>query len=210
MKSSQTITAILCGLTIGATGTFGQARLTRDDVPPWPPANGTAHFILDPDPESQATSLQQLYNLSDIVVDAVVQSVRPARLIPSRRLETDIIVLVNRVFKGPATTRRVALTQRGGTVGAYQEITDAYALMKRGEHYLFFAIADPRRSIAPVAGAADLPRYLIEGEWVGLFHVDASGDMHLSPGAPAPLHNQFDGAAELNVTTALSALASAH
>jgi hypothetical protein len=210
MKSQFSIFVLVCGTAIATNTALGQPRVPRGALPPWPPATGTSHFTITPNPKSQATSLEELYNLSDLVVDGTVQTVLPVRLMVSRRLETDILVVANRVFKGSPAAKRFALTQRGGVFGGYQEITDAYAPMKPGEHYLLFAITDPRPEIPPVVGAEDVPRYLIEGEWVGMFNVDAAGAIHLSPGAPRALHTQFDGTSQVQVLNALAALGGAH
>ena len=202
-----TFVTVLCGIAIWTGSAVAQARLPHGVTPPWPPASGTSHFTITPNAKSQATSLEELYKLSDLVVDGTVQSVPPVRLMASRRLETDVIVLVNHVFKGSLATKTVALTQRGGVLGAYKEITEAYSLMNPGEHYVLFAITDNRPGIPPVAGAVDVPRYLIEGEWVGLFNVDGAGTVHLSPGAPTALRRQYESVLQSQVINALTALA---
>jgi hypothetical protein len=192
---------LLSVLTAAYINGYAQGRVPHGTLPPWPPANGTAYFSITPAPNSQSQSLGELSKASGLVIDGTVLTVSP-RVI-NRRLETDVIVLVNRVVKGPEKLTKVVLTQRGGILGGYKELSAEYSLMSPGERYVFFGIVDDRPGIPPIA---EISRYLIEGEWVGLFRLNG-GNVYLSPGAPAALRNRYNGIPESQLMNELAAQA---
>ena len=110
----------------------------------------------------------------------------------SRRLETDAIFSVARVFKGSADAiQTIGVVQFGGTVGGYREETTQYALMQAGERYILFANEDKRPGVAPMK---EFTRYEIFRVWVGSFRVDGEGNIHLNSGSPLNLRVKYDGA----------------
>jgi hypothetical protein len=138
---------------------WGQGRVVRGQVIPWPPTSGTSHFILDPAPGSQPQSLSDLCTSALVIVDSSIQAVLPVReILASRRLETDVVVVVNNVMKGPRDIKNFVITQRGGVLGGYVELPTQYGLMRTGDHYLLFVENDRRPNIPPVQG---LSRYWI-------------------------------------------------
>lgn len=179
-------------------------RPLHGDQQPWPPATGTTSFVLTPAPGTEPDSLKRLCDASTLIVDGFVQYIPPVRqLTKVQRLETDVVFRVTRVLKGPATINTIAVTQRGGSVGAYTEQPAQYSLMKQGERYLLFARVDNRPNIPAVPGNA---RYLITGEWVGNFRVDADSRVHLSSGAASGLRTQYEGATVDQIISAVAEL----
>jgi hypothetical protein len=172
-------------------------RVLRDNTPPYPPAAGEAKFIADLAPGPRPASLQELCAASLLVADAHIQSVYPASVI-GRHLETDSVLLISQLFKGREDHREVVVSQMGGVLGAFRELTDQYALVQQGEHYIVFLDADPRPQI-PDRGA---PRYGITGVWSGLLKV-VEDKIHLPPASS--LQAKYEG---MNVEQVRSELGS--
>ena len=74
------------------SGVFGSRQR-----PPWPPAEGTTHFMLTPAPGSQPQSLRELADASLLVVEGTVQAVLPVRQV-TQHLETDVVILISQVL----------------------------------------------------------------------------------------------------------------
>ncbi|HWB87284.1 MAG TPA: hypothetical protein VG675_24290 [Bryobacteraceae bacterium] len=148
-------------------------------------------FTTDLVPFGMPSSLNGLLNKSSLVVDATVQEVLPARIMSSRRLETDIKIKINAVLKGPRITGPVVVRQFGGSIGKYTEYTTQYDLMKVGEHYIVFLSVDDRPGIPPIAGAR---RYAPIGEWHGLFQVLPDNTLSLPEATPDAIRQRYQKA----------------
>lgn len=176
-----------------AVSVFGQeGRVRGGQEPPWPPARGTAKFILDLAPLRPALRneppLQRLCDASDIVIDGIVATAYPSRS-PSRgTLQTDFLISISRVLKGPDILRQVMVSQMGGTIGDFHLVTDQYALMQPGEQYILFLQIDNRPS---TPRRADIPPYYVTRSWAGLGRV-VGGKMQLGTTAPGEL-TPYDG-----------------
>jgi hypothetical protein len=176
-----------------AASVFAQeGRVKTGQEPPWPPAKGTAKFILDLAPWRPALQneppLQRLCDASDIVLDGIVANAYPSRS-PSRgTLQTDFLISVSRVLKGPDTLRQVMVAQMGGAIGDFHLVTDQYALMQPGQRYILFLQTDNRPS---TPRRADIAPYYVTRSWAGLGRV-VEGKIQLGTTAPGEL-TSYDG-----------------
>jgi hypothetical protein len=116
-------------------------------------------------------------------------------------LETDAVLLVRRVLKGPESTRQVVISQKGGVVGQYRELPIQYDLIQQGERYILF-LSDETLSDLPDVAA--IPRYAPVGAWTGLFQIDADR-VSVSPDASDAIREQFDGRSSQDVITRIRA-----
>ena len=114
-----------------------------------------------------------------------------------RFLETDSILQVSQVFKGPESIRQVVISQKGGVLGSYTELPTQYNLMQQGEHYILFLTDEARSDLPDVTG---IPRYGLNGAWTGMFQIDEGG-VHVSPDTVAVIREQFDGRSSEDVIT---------
>ena len=89
-------------------------------------------------------------------------------------IESDVVFLVSRVFKGnfsaQKTFPRVVISQTGGTFGN-KTILPPEPLMEQGERQILFLVADNRSGLPSIAG---LPRYLVVGIWSGKFRIQGN------------------------------------
>lgn len=168
---------------------------------PWPPATGTARvsYMLPPGYEPQ--SLKALCDSSTVIVDGVVESVLPSRIARKQSLDTDAIIAVSNVFKGPSSLRRLVVSQRGGVIGGFTEQPIQYALMHVSDHCILFLYDDKRPNLPIVAGA---PRYEITNIWTGIFRVDGS-TIHLSEGSTQKLRSKYEGLTQGDLVKELAA-----
>ena len=166
-------------------------------VPPPPPPTGIT-FGLSFALGYMPGSFEELCDSSVLIVEAHVLSV----LAPTenlRYLETDSILSVDRVLKGPESIRQVVISQKGGVLGQYRQLPYQYNLMQQGEHYILFLTEETETNLPDVAG---IPRYALTGSWTGIFQIDDSG-VHLSPGAADVIREQFEGRSSQDVIAAI-------
>lgn len=155
----------------------------------FPPVSGTSNFSLYLRPAAMPQSLQNLCDKSLVVVDAQVQSTFLPRIV-GEMLETDVVLGVNQVLKGPAsirTAKQIVVTQIGGKYGQFTQIPTQYPLMQPNERYILFLTDDTRQN-RPDRG---MPRQDITGTWVGMFRVD-NEKVHPSQ---SPLQQTYEGTA---------------
>jgi hypothetical protein len=133
------------------------------EIPPQP-LHGEVHLIADPMP---LRSFKDLCEKADLIVDGVAET-EASRLTSNRaaNIETDFWIAVNRVLKGPAETRKVVVSEIGGTVGDLRVIPN-YRLLQRGERYILFLYTDKRTDVPKIEGLA---RYR-DDTFYGQFHV---------------------------------------
>ncbi len=112
-------------------------------------------------------------------------------------LETDSILQVSQVFKGPDSIRQVVISQKGGVLGSYTELPSQYDLLQEGEHYLLFLTDEARNDLPDVRG---IPYYAPNGAWTGMFQIDVDG-VHVSPDTADEIREQFDGRSSQDVIT---------
>lgn len=182
--------------------------------PPAPPTNRIT-FTLSLAPGYLPRSTEELCDSSIFIVDADVQLILPPRqnlryppgvqLLQNRSfplfryLETDAILRVRQVLKGPGSLRQVVISQKGGAVGPYTELPSQYNLMQRGERYILFLTDETRPDLPDVDG---IPRYALNGAWTGMFQIDKSG-VHLSPDTGDGIREQFEGGSSQDVIIAI-------
>jgi hypothetical protein len=158
--------------------------------PPFPPAKGTvtlrrtlpAHYIPD--------TLKDLSARSAAVVEAYVQTTLPPQEIPAGSLFTDAVLLVTRVFKGPADLKTIVVGQPGGAIGEFKVKPVQYDLMQPGEHYILFLRNENRRNLAERPG---MNRFAVTAEWGGYFRIESDGNISLARGTSPALRNSYTG-----------------
>ena len=156
---------------------------------PWPPAEGTTHFMLTPAPGSQPQSLRELADASLLVVEGTVQAVLPVRQV-TQHLETDVVILISRVVKGPNISGGIAITQFGGVLGKYTEMPSSVFAHENGENTGSLFLTQDKRPSPEVPG---IPRYWIVGQWVGDVRTDGASAVHFNHGAPDSLRQRYEG-----------------
>jgi hypothetical protein len=202
-KKMQNLATLLLLYLVSLSALVAQNRPVRGQDPQWPPATGTTFFSVLQAP-GQPESVKELCESATVIVDGIVQTtLAPRVLVSGKRLETDVVIQVNRVLKGPSNLSQLVITQRGGVLGGYVEQPTQYSFMKIGEHYLLFLMADRRPKIPEVVG---IPRYWTVGEWIGNFGVDNSRKVHLSSAVPDNLTTKYEGASLDQVVSEVIAL----
>jgi hypothetical protein len=176
--------AFLLALMLG----FAGAQPQKQDLKRYPPESGSVTVGVDPAPAGQLRSFQQLCDSSDLIAEATVRSTTTK--VRDESLETDVLLTIDRIFKGPVSVSQAMITQSGGVIGRYSERSSQYALMKIDEKYLVFLNSEPQ--FGPNA-AFYAPRYRIAGNYVGMFRIDGPY-VHLAPGAPRVLRDKYEGA----------------
>ena len=172
--------------------------------PPAPPAS-RATFALSITPDYLPGSLQELCDSSTLIVEAHVQAILVPRqnldyppgteLVQERSrpifryLETDAILVVRQVLKGPESIRQVVISQKGGVLGRYTELPIQYDLVEEEEQYILFLTDETRPDLPDVTGS---PRYALNGSWTGMFQIDESRG-RLSPDAADSIRELLDG-----------------
>ena len=116
-----------------------------------------------------------------------------------RYFETDSVLSVDRVLKGPESIRQVVISQKGGVLGQFRQLPHQYDLMQPGEHYILFLADETETHLPDVAG---IPRYALNGAWTGMFRIDESG-VHLSPDTADVIREQFDGRSSDDMITGI-------
>jgi hypothetical protein len=182
---------LILWLAVAAPCIAQDGRVRAGQEPPWPPVSGTVKFIGDPGPFrilANQSPLERLCDWSDLVIDGLVTVAFPSRS-PSRgTLQTDFLISVTRVLKGPATLRQIMVSQMGGSIGDFHLVTDQYALMQTGEQYILFLQHDDRPSTPQRPG---IPPYYVTRSWAGLGRV-VDGKIQLGTTAPGEL-STYDG-----------------
>ena len=154
-----------------------QNRPTSPDAP----THGTAQVFLTP--SFVPRNLPDLVDRADVIVDASVETVLPSRWTdPARKssLETDVLLSVVRVLKGPATAK-IIVSQSGGKLGDLYIEAPQDPLMVTAERYILFLINDGRTNL-PTYSLPRIRRYVVTGIWNGRFYVH--GD-HVNVGSLA-------------------------
>lgn len=169
-----------------------------DPPPPPPPPTTGITFGLALSLGNVPGSFEELCDSSVLIVEAHVQSV----LAPTENLryfETDSVLSVDRVLKGPESIRQVVISQKGGVLGQFRQLPHQYDLMQPGEHYILFLADETETHLPDVAG---IPRYALNGAWTGMFRIDESG-VHLSPDTADVIREQFDGRSSDDMITGI-------
>lgn len=164
------------------------------------PAHGAARLSITPMAGQVPATLEELSRRSSLIVDGTVKSTLPPRETSPRALETDAIVTVNRVLKGPVGVRETLISQRGGVRGELFVTPTQYSIVRPGERYILFLVEDRRPNIPAVEG---MTRYLVTGIWSGLFLFE-NGNMRVKAEQPDSLRKRYEGLTVEQVTTAIA------
>jgi hypothetical protein len=132
-------------------------------------------------------SLKELVSTADVIVDGRVESVLPSRLnnpADPTTVETDAIVGVREVLKGPETLKSLVVTQAGGKDRDVEIVPVQYELLQQGDRHILFLTSDGRE-IVPRYPAVN-GTFTITGRWSGNFKVEGDA-LKTSRNAPADL-----------------------
>jgi hypothetical protein len=162
--------------------TAQNGRLHTGEEPPLP-LRGEIHTIADPAP---LRSFKDLCERADMIVEGVVET-DAVRRMPGRNanIETDFWIAVNRVINGPPDTRKLVVSENGGTFGELHLVMN-YPLKQPGERYILFLYADKHQDRPQIPG---LVRYR-DDVFYGRYLVD-KGTIRLH--LPESAHTQYDG-----------------
>ena len=199
--------ALCFDLVSSALGQVDTRKVKTEQEPPWPPAHGTVKFIADLPPLPPALRnkppLERLCDLSNLIIDGIVTTAFPSRS-PSRgTLQTDFLISVSRVLKGPETLRQIMVSQMGGSTGDFHLVTDQYALMQPGERFVLFLQDDNRPSTPRRPG---IPPYYVTRSWAGLGRV-VDDKIQLGTTAPGEL-SSYNGVAAESLANEIMSLVS--
>jgi len=119
------------------------------------------------------SSLAELIARASLIVEGLVDSSTiPARFYNTSdpaSMETDIVFLVSKVYKGELTQKhfpRIVIAETGGTIGKLTVESGQHTMMQQGQRYVLFLDPETRTNLPSVAG---LPRYIVTCEWLGKF-----------------------------------------
>lgn len=167
----------------------GAQQISRKRVRDPSPPGDTGLLEITPAPGQIPTSMKALCNASSLIVDATIAKVFPPRETSPGSLETDALISIIRILKGPPL-RRLVISQRGGFRGDLNVRPAQYSLVAPGQHYILFLTGDSRPKIPPAPEG--LPRYLITGIWTGLFYFE-NGHMRVIADEPDRLRLAYQG-----------------
>jgi len=184
-----TILMLLAGIFIGATSAYGQPPASRGKASfdPCPGGGGTS--ILE---TITVPSLDRLVRISELILKGTVVNVLPAtRMDPDHwiLIETTSLISVNEVLFGKLApgTKTISMSQEGGRVEPCTLLVADDPLVKFGEEYVLFLVAD-RRTIPP--NTTGSPRYTPVGVWSGKAKI-VGDKVQFLPAASQGLH-QYD------------------
>ena len=83
-------------------------------------------------------SVAELCGMSDVIVDATVTRIAPARTAITRNLETPVDFSIAQVFKGPAELKSATVIEPGGKIGTRQEVHYNQIIPEAGGRYILF------------------------------------------------------------------------
>lgn len=158
---------VLCLISMIAFASAQEGRAIRRPV--YPP-NGQVR--LDVHPLEYVVSLEQLVDMSKLIVDGTVLSnlpavsANPALALDRPDLETHSLVSVTSVIAGkiPAGSSTILLAQPGGKDSRWDISVPADPLVKPGDRYILFLTPDDRKEPKNLSG---VPRYTAVGMWAG-------------------------------------------
>jgi len=136
-------------------------------------------------------SLEAFIKQSDLIADAVVESVFPSDRVGGP-LSTDSVLRVTRVFKGSDKTQRFVVGQLGGQMDGRKEYTCSYPgiLMAPGQRYLLFLTEENPRFPSRFPVRENLHRYVIQSTFAGLVLLDGN-KTQTSP--DMPFRSKYEG-----------------
>jgi hypothetical protein len=166
----------------------GQDQPTQLPVKPPRPTqpHGVAqlHLFVWPVPRT----LEQLTDLSSLIVEGVVKTTLPSRGVRDL-IETDSVVTITQTLKGSIEGSAIVISQSGGTIGDLTVKPTQYALVQQGERYILCLKADERTTVPDVQG---LKRYTVVGAWTGLLFFGSDDTLHTSPEFSDAVRKQYE------------------
>jgi hypothetical protein len=134
----------------------------------------------------------ELIAKAPVIVEVTVQSVFPAEIAPyglNGRLQTDVVLRVDRIMKGANIVQQAVVSQWGGTVQGRSDLPVQYSIMQPNERYVVM--------LSPISGSsnssrAGIPRYDLWGAFFGLIRLDGD-NLGFSAGVPKGWQSVFGG-----------------
>ena len=161
--------AILCVALTFAALQSGNAQESRRKPGDPLPTKGTADLYVTPNPRDIPATLKDLVDRSTLIVDGTVTKTYPSRETSPGALETDAIIDVADVIKGPKAIQKVAISQRGGSKDGIVINPVQYSLVEPGTRCLWFLTDDKRPDAPPLDSVS---RYFVTGAWSGMLCVE--------------------------------------
>jgi hypothetical protein len=173
-----------------ATWTEAQESRRRVGDTPDPDMQGTIYVSGSAWP--QPDTFVDLCRTADLIVDGtVVGSLPVRRSIPDvpYTLETDALIAVNHVLKGPQNLTTIMVAESGGVQAALKVVNKDNALMVPQERYVLFLLKERRSTLPTMAG---VPRYAVIANSQGKFLVE-NGAVQIITKAPSAVQSQYRG-----------------
>jgi hypothetical protein len=139
------------------------------------------------------TTIEDLINHSDLIVDGTVTAILPSRR-PNPKVVTmiltDSVVAVDEIFAGtaPAGTGAIAVSQFGGRIDDLEMVFRPDVPMIVGERYILFL----GRDTSSTPNTTNYPRYFVDGGWVGKAKIER-GAIAFPPEAHGGGITRFNG-----------------
>ncbi|MDX2267720.1 MAG: hypothetical protein NW208_06410 [Bryobacter sp.] len=134
---------LVCG-SYGQTNRSSERDQQKKEVP-----EATALVIQDY--LHNPTTLKELYQLAEVVVDGIVEAKLPSYWTKDQTgILTDNVVATSEFFKGDSGLKQFLLVETGGTIGRLRHELHNAVPVQKGERYIFFLVADNRLDLPPV------------------------------------------------------------
>jgi len=102
-------------------------------------------------------TMAELCEKSVVIVEASTTRTLPPRETSPGSLETDAVLSVRTVLKGPVVNgQQIVVAQRGGETLVFSVIPAQYPLLQPGVQYLLFLSEDRRPNSPPITGMKDI------------------------------------------------------
>ena len=201
--SIRTFSQLMCVVALCATWTTAQESRRRLGEKPDPNMQGT--FYASGTPWPHPNTFTELCRLSDAIIDGtVMSSLAASRSSPDipYALETDVVIKVNQVVKGPRDFNTFMVAQNGGVQGGVRLIKTDDVLMLPRERYVLFLLKEARTTLPVVAG---VPRYAVIAGPEGKFLVEG-GTIQIITKAPSNIQSQYKASTVESFENAIAAV----
>jgi hypothetical protein len=168
------------------------AQEGRNKLGDQPNPNQKGTIFVRGTPWPNPNNFNELCTVSAAIIDGTINDTLPVRRSVSsdpRSLETDVIVNVNKVFKGDQTLQKIMIAEGGGTNGELHVVDPTNPQMLPGERYFLFLLREQRTTLPLTPG---IPRYAVVAGSLGKVVVDGVATAVVTP-KPSPFQQQLVG-----------------